>query len=1086
MVQHTEERRISAGTDHPGETQPTTTEGQLLDVWGGVARKVERARQQLTNAFDAVDELMFIHDQSGRILRVNRAYAHHTGLDYRDIIGKPYWQVFPLQDGPLPAPAADLPDQQKHGTDIATADGQHFVCSTYRIQDKSGNFLYTLLVMRDVTAEHQAVTERNVLAQALQQAAVGTALTRAEAGLVVTYANTTLCELIGRSPDQLVGKPLEDLLQPGDGGSKPTLQGPIAGRESWQGEVSLVTAGGQSIPVQLALAAVLDESGLTTGYVATFSDLRMIKQTQQWNQMLREVIEELSAEADLDALGYKAVGAAVCLTGADLGTAVLLDPKSGLLFHHWRSGSETVNGASALERGFRPEEGLTGLVLETACTQSVPDYPNFEHAVPELVQLGAHAVLIAPVQVGNRVVGGLAVVSCQPGYIFSSDHIPVLESIADQLGVAVHRQQLIDHLVESETRFRHVVDTVPDILFTLNPETLGLTLVSPAVTELLGFTPEAMIADPELWGRQLHADDRERVLTALADTLAHGTDLNLEMRFWHRDGETLRWFSGRAVVNRDAAGQAVELVGVVSDITARKHAEETLAAERDFVTTVLDTTAALLVVLAPDGTIVRCNRACLETFGYEAGDVEGRAVWQLFIPDEERQQVQAVFAELVAERVPSFHENEWVARDGTRWLIAWSNTTLDDADGSLRYVIATGVDITAKQAAERSLREANRALRTLSACNEILVRETDEPVLLQKICAAIVDAGEFAAAWVGYTRDESPLTVQLVTQAGLVADTGRGDCTSGTLCQACPARTALQTARPVIDNAIDLQVCARPWRQGDGIQTGGSLVALPLMHHDRPLGVLVIFAREPNAFGRDEVVLLSELADDLVYGIRSLRTERDRTRLLEAQQQSNAQLQQTLVKTIESLAVALEKRDPYTSGHQQRVADLAVAIAQAMHLDAEQVEGIRLGALIHDVGKIYVPSEILNRPGRLTAAEFALIKTHSEVGFEIVQRVEFPWPVAQMIRQHHERLDGSGYPDGLRGDAIILEARVLAVADVVEAMTSHRPYRPGLGIDAALEEISLHRGTRYDPNVVDSCLKVFRDHGFAFAISTPG
>lgn len=493
-----------------------------------------------------------------------------------------------------------------------------------------------------------------------------------------------------------------------------------------------------------------------------------------------------------------------------------------------------------------------------------------------------------------------------------------------------------------------------------------------------------------------------------------------------------------------------------------------------------------------EGSIVKVDQVmfqtdpCLETFGYEAGEVEGRAVWNLFVPDEDRQQVQAVFANLVAERMPSFHENEWMARNGARRLIAWSNTTLADADGKLRYVIATGVDITAKHAAERSLREANRALRTLSACNEILVRETDELVLLQKICAAIVEVGEFAAAWVGYARDESPLTVQLVTQAGLVADTGRDDCTAGTLCPACPARAALQTARPIIDNAIDPQACSSPWMQGDSIQAGGSLVALPLMQHDQPLGVLVIFARESNAFGSEEVALLSDLADDLVYGIRSLRTERERIGLLEAQQQSNAQLQQTLVKTIESLAVALEKRDPYTSGHQQRVADLAVAIAKALQLDAERVEGIRLGALIHDVGKIYVPSEILNRPGRLTAAEFALIKTHSDVGFEIVQRVEFPWPVAQMIRQHHERLDGSGYPDGLAGDAIILEARVLAVADVVEAMTSHRPYRPGLGIDAALEEISLHRGTRYDPKVVDICLQVFRDRDFAFATSTTG
>ncbi|MCO6414110.1 MAG: PAS domain S-box protein [Thiogranum sp.] len=955
MSRNREEEPVTADGEGPDTARDPAIEGRLLDAWGGLARKVERARQQLTDAFDAVDELMFIHDGGGRILRANRAYADQASCDYRNIIGKPYWEVFPLRDGPLPG--QDNPEESPDSQEVVTADARHFICSTYPIQDSAGQFLYTLHVMRDVTAE---------------------------------------------------------------------------------------------------------------------------RRTQQLNQMLREVIEDLSTELDLDELGHRAVEAAVRLTGADLGTAALLDRDSGLLFHRWHSGGLASAGGT-VKRGFDPEEGVTGIVLRTGHTQSVPDYSGFEHALPEYVQLGVQAVLIAPINVGDRVAGGLGVVSCEHGYRFSDDHIPVLESIADQLGVAVHRQQLIANLVASENRFRHVVNAVPDVLFTLDPETLGPTLVSPAVKMLLGFTPEEMTADPGLWMRQLHADDRERVMTELGKTLQHGQSLSLEMRFWQRDGKTLRWFSGRAVVNRNTDGKPVEVVGVITDITAQKHAEVALAAERDFVTTVLDTTAAFMVVLAPDGTVVRCNRACLESFGYEAGEVEGRAVWSLFVPEEQQPQVQAVFDNLVAEGVPSYHENEWVARDGTRRLIAWSNTTLADADGTLRYVIATGVDMSAKRAAEQSLREANRALRTLSACNETLVRATDEQALLEEICAAIVQTGGFVAAWVGYTREELPVSVQPMVQFGLLADAMGGNCTAGVLCGTCPARTAIETAQPVIKEFTDEKICSNPWWTPDErIHLGRSLLALPLMHLDRPLGVLVIYSDEPNAFGDEEVSLLTELADDLAYGIRSLRTGLERTRLLEAQQLSVERQQQTLVKTIESLALALEKRDPYTSGHQQRVAELAVEIARAMDLGPERIEGIRLGALIHDVGKIYVPSEILNRPGRLSDAEFALIKTHSEVGFEIVRDVEFPWPVSQMIRQHHERLDGSGYPDGLKGEEIILEAKVLAVADVVEAMTSHRPYRPGLGIDAALEEIRCHRGTRYDPTVVDVCLWVFRDNGFMF------
>ena len=180
------------------------------------------------------------------------------------------------------------------------------------------------------------------------------------------------------------------------------------------------------------------------------------------------------------------------------------------------------------------------------------------------------------------------------------------------------------------------------------------------------------------------------------------------------------------------------------------------------------------------------------------------------------------------------------------------------------------------------------------------------------------------------------------------------------------------------------------------------------------------------------------------------------------------------------MALTVEVRDPYTSGHQQRVSSLTTCIAQEMRLPAAQIEGIRIAGIVHDIGKIYIPSEILSKPGRLTENEFNLIKKHSQAGYNILKVVEFPWPVAQTVLQHHERMDGSGYPGQILGKDIILEARILAVADVVEAMASHRPYRPALGIDKALEEISQKKGILYDSEVVDACLKVFKEEGFKF------
>jgi len=178
------------------------------------------------------------------------------------------------------------------------------------------------------------------------------------------------------------------------------------------------------------------------------------------------------------------------------------------------------------------------------------------------------------------------------------------------------------------------------------------------------------------------------------------------------------------------------------------------------------------------------------------------------------------------------------------------------------------------------------------------------------------------------------------------------------------------------------------------------------------------------------------------------------------------------------MANTLEQRDPYTAGHQRRVADLAVAIATEMRMNDESLQSIRMGAIIHDIGKIHIPAEILNRPGKLSKAEFAIIKQHAEVGYNIIKDIDFPWPIAKMIQQHHERLNGSGYPKGLEGDAICLEARILMVSDVVEAMASHRPYRPGLGIEMALNEIRKNCGIIYDADVVNSCLKLFEDKGY--------
>lgn len=191
-------------------------------------------------------------------------------------------------------------------------------------------------------------------------------------------------------------------------------------------------------------------------------------------------------------------------------------------------------------------------------------------------------------------------------------------------------------------------------------------------------------------------------------------------------------------------------------------------------------------------------------------------------------------------------------------------------------------------------------------------------------------------------------------------------------------------------------------------------------------------------------------------------------------------LRRSLDIIIKTISRTVESRDPYTSGHQHRVSDLARSIAREMALPADVVDGIRMAGVIHDVGKVSVPSEILSKPGKLHYIETKLIQIHPKIGFEIIRNIDFPWPVAGIVLQHHERMDGSGYPYGLVGEDILLEARIISVADVVEAMSSHRPYRASLGIEDALREVESGSGRLYDPDVVQACAQLIRDKGYTF------
>jgi PAS domain S-box-containing protein/putative nucleotidyltransferase with HDIG domain len=470
--------------------------------------------------------------------------------------------------------------------------------------------------------------------------------------------------------------------------------------------------------------------------------------------------------------------------------------------------------------------------------------------------------------------------------------------------------------------------------------------------------------------------------------------------------------------------------------------------------------------------------------GYSQEEFNTRKLkWKDLILPDDLLDAERKFAE--TWKVSKSFEWEYRIRkkDGEiRWIQDLVQIFADSA-GQIDYVNGILFDITDRKEAEKRLQRTSRALKALSACNQALVQATQEKGFLTEVCEVIVREGGYPLAWVGYAQSDRMKSVVPIASAGVEGEQftrvgltwGEGERGRG------PGGMAIKTGEIQVARDILQDTALAPWHDELRRRDFKTIIALPLIVEGKAIGILHISSQDPGAFDPEEVRLLGELAEAVAFGIWSLRTDRERQRAEAEVQQSLEKLKKALDGTVLAVAKTVEMRDPYTAGHQRQVAQLAAAIAQEMGFAAARVEGMRVLGCLHDIGKIAIPAEILSKPGRLSSMEFTLIKDHPRVGYEILKDIDFPFPLAEGILQHHERLNGSGYPQGISGSDIILEARILGVADVVEAMASHRPYRKSLGIEPALEEISRNRGILYDPEVVDTCLRLFREKGFSFS-----
>ncbi len=457
----------------------------------------------------------------------------------------------------------------------------------------------------------------------------------------------------------------------------------------------------------------------------------------------------------------------------------------------------------------------------------------------------------------------------------------------------------------------------------------------------------------------------------------------------------------------------------------RKHRqmEYDLQKEKDRAGLFLEIAGVMIVANDLEGKITLINRKGCEILGYPKEEIIGRNFGD-FLPKDSRERLKGVFEQIIAGGIRAFEyiENPLMTREGKERVISWYTTFITDESGRVAGTLSSGEDITERKKTEGELRESEERYRELvENLNDVLYL-FDEKGLIRYVSSPVISL-------LGYTPSELL------------------------------GRNFHEFVHP------EDQPYAR--NQFQKILSG----------HFVPGEFRVMKKSGEIAWVRSSSRAI--VKGDRVLGLRGLLTDiSDRKKAEAESQRTLMNLRKAMGGIIQAMATTVETRDPYTAGHQRRVANLGRAIAHEMGLGEEQIDGIRMAGTVHDLGKISIPAEILSKPTKLSDIEFSLIKTHPQVSYDILKDIDFPWPVAQTVLQHHERINGAGYPLGLKGEEILLEARILAVADVVEAIASHRPYRPAFGIDVALKHISQQGGILYDPAAVDACLKLFEEQGF--------
>lgn len=942
-------------------------------------KQIEQAHREWVAALDVVNDPIFLHDKQFRILRCNKAYQRCAGIPFHELIGQPYYEVFPKTGAPLSCCLMAMNKAEEEEEEVAVGDA-FYRSRAFSIHDEQGVHLYSVHTLENITenkraeaALHESEEKFRKISEAAQDGII------MMADKQVSFWNAAAERIFGYTAAEALGQELHALIVPPPAHAKfaqafPHFQqsgeGPIIDKVI---EVTALRKGGEEFPVELSVSAT--QFGGQWHAIGIVRDITERKRAEQNLKKSEALLNEMGRLAKVGGWEFNVETRDMIWTEEvyrihELDTTYKPTVDKGIEFYAPASRPIIAKVVQrAIEYG-EPYDVELEFITAKGNHRWVHAKGNvYQEHGKTITVFGTFQDITELKQAERKLLETNQLLSCisksQAQFITESDPMAAFGKVLDQL------------LVITESEYGFIAETLYD-------------------DKGVPYIKDFAISDIA-WNRITRELSKKASTTGLEFR-------NMNTLF----GAVVT--SGKPVIANDPAND-------------------------------------------PQSGGLPEGHPPINTF--------------LGIPFYKGEEQAGIFA--VANRPGGYDEK----------LVEYIRPFTETLANLVEFVRGTRQ----RKQAEIALGHASRALAALSAANKSLVRAGSEDELFQSICQAIIKQRGYRMAWVGYKQHDEDKSIKVMARAG--HDEGYLDAMQLTWAEAergmGPSGRAIRSGTAQLCQDMLNDPSYLPWRDAASQRGYASDIALPLTRESGDVfGILHVYSEETNAFSPAEIDLLEEMAGDLSFGVRSLLIRHERDLAQDKIQQQLAQLQDSMEGTVRAIATIVEMRDPYTSGHQVRVADLASAISTQMGLPDEQVHAIHLAGVVHDLGKIQIPAEILSKPGRITDIEFSLIKIHPQSGYDILKGINFPWPIAQMVLQHHERLDGSGYPQGLRGDAILLEARILSVADVVEAMSSHRPYRPGLGVEVALAEITRQRGIYFDPVVVDACLALFHEQHYSF------